>query len=105
MTLTLAAGRWVVPSARQPGAGRRSTRLLVYLRSLPRWLPPTVLGLVLLAGLALPGLAGAVALLLVAAFLEWLLTLSWPVLSPAGKAIRVLALLLLLFAAVAKARG
>lgn len=89
----------------RPRVERRSSRLLVYLRSLPRWLPPTVLAAVFLAGLALPGLAGAVALLVVAGFLEWLLTLSWPALSPGGRAVRVFALLLLLFIAVAKARG
>lgn len=93
-----------MPNQWRRGVERRSGPLVVYLRSLPRWVPPTVVTVVLLAGLLLPGLAGAVALLLVAAFLEWLLTLSWPVLSPVARAARVVALLLLLFLSAAKVR-
>jgi uncharacterized protein DUF6703 len=79
---------------------RSSARALLYLHQLPRWLPPVVLAALLLAGLTVPGPAGAVALVLVAAFLGWLAALSWPRLSPSGRLLRVLAVCGLLVLAV-----
>jgi len=64
---------------------------LVYLRHLPRWVPPIVLAALLVAGLAVRGPVGAAALCLVAAFLGWLGYLSWPRLTAAGKLGRVAA--------------
>jgi hypothetical protein len=81
--------------ARQ-AAERRSARPLLYLHQLPRWVPPVVLALLLVVGLAVKGPAGAVALCAVAAVLGWLATLSWPRLTTGGRAGRLLTVAVLL---------
>lgn len=85
------------------GVERRSAAFVVYLRAMPRWAPAVVVAVVFLAGLVLPGPAGAIALLAVAGFLGWLMVLSWPALPTGGRAARGLALVLLLVVAVSKA--
>jgi hypothetical protein len=75
---------------------QRSAVALVYLRHLPRWVPPIVLAVLLVAGLAVRGPVGAAALCVVAAFLAWLGYLSWPRLAGAGRLVRVAAVALLL---------
>ncbi len=70
---------------------RLSLRQAAYLRALPRWLPPVVLGALLVGGLAVRGWGGAVMLLIVTVFLAWLAALSWPALQPPTRALRVLA--------------
>jgi hypothetical protein len=76
--------------ARQ-AAERRSARPLIYLHQLPTWVAPLVLVGLLIAGLAVKGPAGAVALCCVAVVLGWLASVSWPRLQLAGRAGRVLA--------------
>ena len=51
-----------------------------------------LLAALLIAGLAVPGWIGAVALVLVAAFLGWLAAVSWPRLTPSGRLLRVAAI-------------
>jgi O-antigen ligase len=75
---------------------QRSAAVLIYLRQLPRWLPPVVLAALLVAGLAVRGPVGAAALCVVAAFLAWLGYLSWPRLAGPGRLGRVAAVALLL---------
>jgi hypothetical protein len=75
---------------------RRSARTLIYLHQLPRWMAPLLLVIFLIAGLAVRGPAGAVALCLVAAVLAWLAALSWPRLSAGGRLGRGLAVALML---------
>ncbi|GEM_PF-5246199 len=58
--------------------------------------------LVVFAALAIPGLIGAVALLLLAAGLIWLLSLTWRFHSPRTLILRMVVLTLLLTLAVAK---
>jgi hypothetical protein len=55
-----------------------------------------VLAGLLVTGLAVPGWPGAVALVLVAAFLGWLAALSWPRLGPGPRLLRVAAVVGLL---------
>jgi hypothetical protein len=93
-----------------PGAGdaRRSlesssARPLVVLHQLPVWVIPVVLTALLVTGLAVPGLIGAAALVLVAAFLGWLGAVSWPRLAPAGRLLRVAAVAGVLVVAVIQA--
>ena len=62
----------------RPALERASARPLLFLRGLPRWLPPLLLAGLLVAGLALPGWLGAAALVVIAVFLAWLAALSWP---------------------------
>jgi hypothetical protein len=75
---------------------RRSARPLIYLHQLPPWVAPLLLVVFLIAGLALRGPAGAVALCLVAGVLAWLAALSWPRLSAGGRLGRVLAVAIML---------
>jgi O-antigen ligase len=84
-------------------AEQRSAVLLLYLRGLPRWLPPVLLVLLLVAGLAVRGWGGAVALCLVAAFLGWLAFLSWPRLAAGGRLARAAVIALLLAVAAFQA--
>ena len=63
----------------------------------------TGLALMLLAGLFLPGIVGAALLFALGAGLAALTYTTWPVQPPATRALRVLTLVLLLAAVVAKA--
>jgi len=69
---------------------------ILYLGQLPRWLPGAVLAALFVAGLAVGGWAGAIALCAVAAFLGWLAYLSWPRLAGPGRLGRVVAIAFLL---------
>jgi hypothetical protein len=75
---------------------RRSAKPLMFLYQLPTWMAPLVLVVLLVAGLAARGPAGAAALCGVAAVLGWLATLSWPQLSATGRLGRVLGVALVL---------
>jgi hypothetical protein len=73
---------------------------LLYLGQLPRWVPGTVLAAAFVAGLAMGGWAGAVALCAVAAALGWLAYLSWPRLPRSGRLGRMITIGALLGLAV-----
>lgn len=77
-------------SAARAAAERRSARTLLYLHQLPVWVPPVVAAALLVAGLAVRGPGGAVALICVTAVLGWLAFISWPRLSARGRLGRVL---------------
>ncbi len=83
-------------SAARQATERRSARPLMFLYQLPTWVAPLVMVVLLVAGLAVRGPAGAVALCGVAAVLGWLASLSWPQLSPPGRLGRVLAVAMVL---------
>ncbi len=74
----------------------RSAVPLLYLRHLPRWVPPMVLAALMVIGLAVRGAAGTAALCVVAVFLAWLAYLSWPRLAGTGRLGRVAAIAVLL---------
>lgn len=93
------------PSPSSPPSRPRSQAALVRLSALPRLVVPAAVLVLTLAGLLAPPVVGAVCLLLVAAFLAWLGSLSWPVLTPGGRAMRTLTVGLLVGAAVARAVG
>jgi hypothetical protein len=84
---------------------RRSAPALLWLHQLPVWLPPMLAAALLVTGLAVPGIGGAVALCAVAAGLAWLAALSWPRLSPAGRALRVCVVIAVLAVAAARLLG
>lgn len=71
---------------------RHSARLLLFLHQLPTWVAPVVLAVLLVAGLAVKGPGGAVALCAVAVILGWLASVSWPRLTASGRAGRLLAI-------------
>jgi len=76
------------------------------LRRLARVSPTTAFLLALalmLAGLFLPGIVGAAVLFVLGAGLATLTVTTWPVQPPATRALRVLMLVLLLAAVIAKA--
>jgi uncharacterized protein DUF6703 len=81
--------------ARQ-AAERRSAKPLLYLHQLPTWVAPLVMVALLVAGLAVKGPGGAVALCGVAAVLGWLAAISWPRLSASGRLGRILGIAVVL---------
>ncbi|MEI8057412.1 MAG: DUF6703 family protein [Actinomycetes bacterium] len=84
---------------------RSSAGPLMFMHSLPAWLVPVLLAVTLLIGLLLPWRWTAIVLLLPTVFLAWLMTVSWPLLSPVGKVLRSGAVLVLLWATVARLTG
>src|SRR3954453_16841820 len=83
---------------------RQSAVVLLYVHQLPRWVPLLVLPGLLIAGLAVPGVGGAVALVLLA-FALWFLFMSAPALNPAHRLLRLAVPLVLLVLALVKAMG
>lgn len=83
----------------------RSAIALQWLSRLPKLLVPAVVLALTLTGLAGPPWLAVPCLLLVAAFLAWLGAMSWPVLEPFGRMMRVLTVTLLVGAAVARSTG
>ncbi|MBB6121563.1 DUF6703 family protein [Nocardiopsis algeriensis] len=84
---------------------RRSAVPLVWLTRGPRRLVLPAMGLLFIAGLAAPGPASALCLVLVAAFLGWLAFLAWPSLDRRQRLPRVLVVVVVLFLALARALG
>ena len=82
--------------------------MLVAMQRVPRWLVVIVMAVFLFLGLIQSGsLAwlGGILLLIVAAFLGWLVTLSWPVISPASRVLRVVVVAALVGIAILKFGG
>lgn len=88
------------PSAARRALERASTPLLLRLQSLPSWLVPLIMLALAVTGLFVQGPIGFAALAVVAIFLGWLALLSWPVLTPRARALRVLAVGVVAAAAV-----
>jgi hypothetical protein len=78
---------------------------MLWLTGQSRLLIPGVMLVLVLIGLFAPVGVGVVALALVLLFLVWLSFLSWPVLDPSARLVRVIADLILLAAIVARATG
>ena len=68
---------------------RMSAPLLLRLHAMPRWVVPILLAVLLVTGFALEGWAGALPLAVVGIFLGWLLALSWPLIRPTSRLIRL----------------
>jgi len=87
---------------------RRSLPILVALNRTPRWFVVVLMASLLFLGLIQSGdLAwlGGVFLLIVTAFLGWLLLLAWPVLSSQARLMRTVVVLALLGITVLKFLG
>lgn len=67
----------------------RSATWLLWLHQLPAWLLPVLAAGLLVAGFAVGGVGGAVALCALAVVLGWLAAVSWPRLSAQGRLLRV----------------
>jgi hypothetical protein len=83
---------------------RFSAQALVFLQQLPRWVLLLAVLALMITGFFVPGVIGAVALLLVGIFLGWLAYLSWPRVNLSGRALRVLAVTCMVVLAVWQAR-
>ena len=68
---------------------QRSATTLLWLHQLPAWVPPVLAVALLVAGLAMHGWAGGIALVGLAVVLAWLAALSWPRLSGSGRLLRI----------------
>ena len=79
---------------------RKAGPALVVVSRLPRWVPFAVVAALLIGGLAVKGVLGAVLLLVLAALLSVLLLLSWPALRQGPRAVRVAVLAVLVIRAV-----
>ncbi len=78
------------------------------MHSLPRWVVPVVMGLLLAGGLFLSdslAWVGTILLAVVTVFVAWLYALSWPVLTPGGRLARGLVAVALLGFTALKATG
>ena len=75
------------------------------LNRVPRALIVIGLAALLVAGLLAPALIGSVLLFILGLFLLWLVALSWPVLPPGSRFMRVITVALVLGAAVLRATG
>ncbi|MCU0283280.1 MAG: hypothetical protein MUD13_05175 [Candidatus Nanopelagicales bacterium] len=108
------------PSGPPTGAGGRSAAprsdarvrfeelsapVLVRMQLLPAWLVPVLLGIMLFVGLAVRAPWAGSLLVLIGLFLTWLTAVSWPVVSPGSRALRVLVNVAVLGMGVAKLVG
>jgi hypothetical protein len=90
-------------SAARQTLEHRSAGPLLWLHQLPPWLVPMLAAGLLVAGLAVRGLFGGIALAGVAVLLGWLAALSWPRLSGQGRLLRVAVIAAVLAAAAIRA--
>jgi len=79
---------------------RGSAPLLLRMSALPGWLVPAVMLVIAVIGLVVGGPVGFALLLVIALFLAWLAALSWPVLPPRTRVLRMLVPLVVLVAAI-----
>lgn len=75
------------------------------LNRVPRALVVIGLAAMLLAGLLAPAWIGTILLLILGAFLAWLVALSWPLLAPGSRVMRVITVGLVFGAAYLRATG
>ena len=92
------------PQPSSPSTGpSRSQVVLVLLSRLPRAVVLLSVVALVVGGLALPGIGGALLLVLVGGLLAWLLSVAWPVLAPPARAMRLVTVAALLGYAAWKA--
>lgn len=77
------------PSGRRAAFDRASRPWLVRMAALPTPVIPAVMAGMLLAGLAIRAPWAGALLIAIALFLSWLTAVSWPAVSPASRALRV----------------
>ena len=94
-----------MPTPFRRAVEQRSAVVLIWLRSMPQWLPFLAVLALVLGGLLAPAALGAVLLLVVFVLLVWLVFLSWPALAASARLIRILALAVVLGAVIQRVRG
>jgi hypothetical protein len=83
------------------GLRRQSAAFLLFVNQLPRWVPLVLLPILLVVGLSVPGVGGAVALALLA-FVVWFLFMGSPARSAAHRLLRLAVPVVILALAVMK---
>ncbi len=78
---------------------------MVWLSRLPQFLVPTLMVTLLLVGLVAPLVVAVVALVVIIVFIAWLAFLSWPVLAPPQRGMRIVAIAILVVALVGRLGG
>lgn len=96
--------------AAQPGSLRAriesaSRPALVRLTRLPRLLVPAIFGVLVIVALATPTPIALAATAVVVLFVGWLTYLSWPAITPGGRAFRLAVVLLLAGYGLARGLG
>ncbi|WP_375426026.1 DUF6703 family protein [uncultured Friedmanniella sp.] len=84
---------------------RASRPLLVRLHRLPRPTVPLLTVVLIAVGVLGPVAVGVTALVVVAAFVGWIAYLSWPVVGPGGRTLRLFMVVLVLLLALARLRA
>jgi hypothetical protein len=83
------------PTPTPPWLSRTSIRGLYLLNQVPKAVLLLAIAGLLLLALFVEGVIGGICLLILAAFFAWLLLISWPVLSPIGRLMRLAVVLLI----------
>jgi len=91
-----------VPNTLRPSVERASLPLIKVLNNLPRAVPFLLLLTLLVAGVLIAGPVGFLLMGLAAAFVAWVLYLSWPKLNGTERMMRSAVLLLALAMAVSR---
>jgi len=78
---------------------------VVFLTVVPRWLLAVLVAAMLVAGLAIRGPVGSAFLVVLAAFLGWLLVIAWPAMRPRERWVRVGVVVVVVAAAVWQLRA
>jgi hypothetical protein len=81
---------------------QRSATPLLWMHQLPVWMLPVLAVGLLVAGFAVKGIGGAIALVVLAVVLGWLAAVSWPRLSAQSRLLRVIVVGAVLAAAVVR---
>jgi hypothetical protein len=79
-----------------------SAPALLRIHALPKFLVPGIIAVLMLLGLFLAAPYSGIALTVVSVFIGWLMYLSWPLLDPRSRLIRVLVFLILIAATSVK---
>jgi hypothetical protein len=79
-----------------------SAPTLLRIHALPKFLVPGLIAVLMVLGLFLQAPYSGIALTIVSVFIGWLMYLSWPLLDPRSRLIRVLVFLILIAATSVK---
>lgn len=95
-----------IPARPRTRLEQLSAPALLRLHEMPRWIFPSLTALLLVGGLLVPnGIVAAVLLSLLLLLLLWLIALSWPLLRPFPRLLRLGVLGGLVLVIVGRARG
>ena len=88
------------PTPAPPWLVRHSARGLFLLNQIPKAVLLLAIAALLVLALVVEGIVGGICLLILGAFFAWLLLISWPVLNPVGRLLRMVVVGLIVVFAV-----